>query len=158
MCGVGIDRWPTLCGQERSCLIERKKEGERAGTVLSCLFDREAYLLGHSFPPEELHHTPNRCLLCICTPLLINISPPSLCLSLSPFHCLSPSVLLFSFFLLIPKSDSDRWRSRLPCQCLPPSLLPQLPVFSCAPSSRHGAKGLPMNFLLQGLIRYYLAA
>ena len=32
------------------------------------------------------------------------------------------------------------------------------PVFSCAPSNRQSAKGLPVNFLLQGLIRYYLAA
>lgn len=55
----------------------------------------------------------------------------------SPSLCLSSYVLLFPFFLLIPQSDCDRWRSLLPCQWLPPLLPCLLLVFSCALSNRH---------------------
>lgn len=52
---------------------------ERAGAVLP-LFDRAPYLLGHSFPPEALHHTSNRCPLTLWARLLCpdsSLSPSS---------------------------------------------------------------------------------
>lgn len=121
--------------------------GELAVSCVAQLpvFDRALYLLGHSFPPPALHHTPNRCPLRVPPPLLAQIQPPSLSLS---------------FFLLIPKSDSDRWPGCLTRQSLPLLLLllSPLAVFSCVPSNGQCAKGLPVNFLLPGLIQYYLAA
>lgn len=87
ICVIGRSRyWQMACSlwTQRSCLIER--QGERENWPESWVglppFDREAYVLGHIFPPGALHHAPNRCPLQVCTPLLTKIS-----VSLSPFLC-----------------------------------------------------------------------
>lgn len=147
----GIDRWSALMWTDRSCLIQRKGEGESwhcpallcLCSIESCIYLVTIFLLKRSS----------------ITPL-IDVHSVFVLLWFAQIY-LSPSPLLsflFPFFLLIPKSDSDRWRIRLTLQCFPPLLLPPLAVFSCAPSNGQSAKGLPMNFLLQGLIQNYLAA
>lgn len=75
--GVGNDRWPAPCEQRGAALSRERKTDRGRGRELALSWaalppsDREVYLLGHS---PILHHTPNRCLLSVCTPSLTTIS------------------------------------------------------------------------------------
>lgn len=133
---------------------ERLREGGgELATVPSflclCLTERCIYLVTVFLPRRSITLLIDvHSVYVVLLPAKISLSAPSLCclvcLSLSSFHSSSSSL----------NQTVTGGGAAFHANASPP--LPS-PVFSCAPSNRQSAKGLPMNFLLQGLIRYYLA-
>lgn len=125
-------------------LLNREKERDRER-------GRESWhcpeLLCLSLIERRIYLVPVFLLECSIT-LLIDVHSVLVLLCLqrlaSPSLCFPPCILLLLSLLLIPQSDCDRWRSRLPRQWLPPLL-----VFSCAPSNRQ-CQGAPHEFPAPG--------
>ncbi len=141
---VGADRWLAPCGQ-RGAALSRGIEGEswRCPVLFSlflierCVYFVTLLLLKCSITLLIDAHS---VFVSLCTQRLV---------TLSPFRSLS--ILLFSFFLLIPKSDSDRWWSCLACQRLPPLLLsPSAPCLFLCSVKQTECQGAPHEYPAPG--------